>query len=199
MELRSNSAKSLFKGNIGQPVATVEEYFKYETPENFSDAKLAHLKEDLDLKPGAKILDVGCGRGKLVALLRKKGYDAVGVDPTEEFVKAAGSKYVFVAPAEKLPCGDETFDAVICAYVLEWLWTSPVLLGKALLEMMRVVKIGGVVFISVLRPDSIQAYYNTGVPAAPWWFEWMKVLSGFQLVYFSSAVGTYFFKLRKAA
>lgn len=199
MELKSNSAKSLFRGNIGQPVQTVEDYFKYETPENFSAAKLAHLKEDLDLKPGAKILDVGCGRGKLVTLLRKNGYEALGVDPTDEFVQAANSKWVSVAPAEKLPFNDEQFDAVVCAYVLEWLWTSPVLLGKALLEMMRVVKLGGVVFISVLRPDSIPAYYNTGVPAAPWWFEWMRVLSGFQLVYFSSAVGTYFFKLRKAA
>jgi len=36
-------------------------------------------------KPGARILDVGCGGGKLVNILRSLGYDAHGIDP---FVKA---------------------------------------------------------------------------------------------------------------
>jgi SAM-dependent methyltransferase len=35
-------------------------------------------------KPGARILDVGCGSGKLVTILRSLGFDAHGVDP---FVK----------------------------------------------------------------------------------------------------------------
>jgi SAM-dependent methyltransferase len=35
-------------------------------------------------KPGARILDVGCGGGKLVNILRRLGYDAHGIDP---FVK----------------------------------------------------------------------------------------------------------------
>jgi SAM-dependent methyltransferase len=39
---------------------------------------------DADPKDGARILDVGCGSGRLVAILRAMGFDAHGVDP---FVK----------------------------------------------------------------------------------------------------------------
>jgi SAM-dependent methyltransferase len=36
---------------------------------------------DARLAPGARILDVGCGGGKLVTILRSLGYDAHGIDP----------------------------------------------------------------------------------------------------------------------
>ena len=36
---------------------------------------------DAGLSPGARILDVGCGGGKLVTVLRSLGYDAHGIDP----------------------------------------------------------------------------------------------------------------------
>lgn len=48
--------------------------------EFFADQKFQAV---VDAKPprGARILDVGCGSGKLVTVLRNVGYDAVGVDP----------------------------------------------------------------------------------------------------------------------
>ena len=48
---------------------------------------------DAKLEPGARILDVGCGGGKLVHILRSIGFDAHGIDPfvrTEtEYVRRA--------------------------------------------------------------------------------------------------------------
>lgn len=37
------------------------------------------------LTPGARVLDVGCGAGEFVYLLRQEGFDAAGIEPGHEF------------------------------------------------------------------------------------------------------------------
>lgn len=41
------------------------------------------------LKPGATVLDLGCGTGRDVAFLQKKGFDAYGVDASVGMIEAA--------------------------------------------------------------------------------------------------------------
>jgi 2-polyprenyl-3-methyl-5-hydroxy-6-metoxy-1,4-benzoquinol methylase len=36
-----------------------------------------------------KVLDIGCGSGRDLAVLARKGFDAYGIDPTSEFVDIA--------------------------------------------------------------------------------------------------------------
>ena len=43
----------------------------------------------LDLSPGARVLDVGCGPGRHSLELARRGHDVVGVDISEPFVDAA--------------------------------------------------------------------------------------------------------------
>ena len=38
---------------------------------------------------GLKVLDIGCGSGRDLAVLHKLGYDTYGVDPTPQFVELA--------------------------------------------------------------------------------------------------------------
>jgi SAM-dependent methyltransferase len=69
--------------------------------------------EDLDLlvewARGAKTaLDVATGGGHVARRLREAGLDVVSLDP------AAGMQPDVVAPAEKLPFEDESFDVVAC-------------------------------------------------------------------------------------
>ena len=42
---------------------------------------------------GGKILDIGCGSGRDLAVLHKLGFDCYGVDPTPEFVTIAQLKH----------------------------------------------------------------------------------------------------------
>ena len=38
-------------------------------------------------KPNSKVLDIGCGSGRDLAVLHKLGHDCYGIDPTPEFVE----------------------------------------------------------------------------------------------------------------
>lgn len=80
------------------------------------DEAIAHLK------PGAKILDVGCGSGKpIAAYLVEKGFDVYGVDISPRLMQYAER----ILPKEKCFVADIcdfttdlSFDAVFCWFML---------------------------------------------------------------------------------
>jgi GT2 family glycosyltransferase/ubiquinone/menaquinone biosynthesis C-methylase UbiE len=94
-----------------------------------------------------KIIDIGCGKGKFTCKLAKQGYGVVGVDPSAELVKIAQSNHPDIeflqASATELPFADGMFDAAICVEVLEHIPDTK----KALSEMSRVVKNGGLIIV----------------------------------------------------
>ncbi len=66
-----------------------------------------------------RILELGCGDGKFVALLGGLGYEVVGVDPIrypawEELAARDGLRFEHGIAAESLPFEDGEFDAVVC-------------------------------------------------------------------------------------
>lgn len=72
-------------------------------------------------RPPARVLECGCGTGWLSHLLRKRGYQVLGTDVSEQAIDLARSNPVYcnleppefqVADSEDLPFADE-FDAVI--------------------------------------------------------------------------------------
>lgn len=72
--------------------------------------------------PSERILDLGCGDGVLTAKLQAIGCTVVGIDPSEDFVKAATSMGVDarLGDARRLGFHDE-FDAVFSNAVLHWI------------------------------------------------------------------------------
>jgi SAM-dependent methyltransferase len=99
------------------------------------------------VRPGQRVLDVGCGPGALTAeLVRRLGTDAVSaVDPSEPFVAAARERFPGVhvqqASAEQLPFGDSTFAAALAQLVVHFM-ADPV---AGLEEMRRVTAAGGAI------------------------------------------------------
>lgn len=103
----------------------------------------------LDVPAGRRWLDVGCGTGALTAaVLASADPDrVVGMDPSEGFLTGARartgtSRATFcAADARALPVPDRCFDAVVSGLAVNFV-PDP---GRALAELARVVRPGGVV------------------------------------------------------
>ncbi len=74
------------------------------------------IVEHFGLEPGAKVLDVGCGKGFLVKDLLAIGIDAYGVDISKYALMNCERETVgrlHLGSADELPFPDGTFDAVL--------------------------------------------------------------------------------------
>jgi SAM-dependent methyltransferase len=54
-----------------------------------TEQEVAFLVDVLDLQPGARVLDVGCGPGRHAHALARRGLEVVGVDISQRFVDLA--------------------------------------------------------------------------------------------------------------
>jgi len=110
------------------------------------------IVQALELKPGMKLLEVGCNKGKLIAKLQKKGVLApegtYGIDVNEAGV-AFAQKHVKgtfkVMDATKMEFADKFFDRAMLVHVLEHI---PNYKGT-LKELNRVLKDDGILIITV--------------------------------------------------
>ncbi len=91
------------------------------------------------LKKGMKILDFGCGEGRLVKAFQELGYDAYGIDvidcpllDDEHYFKIGFDPYV-------LPFEDDYFDCVYSTSVFEHVFNT----DESFKEIYRVLKHGG--------------------------------------------------------
>jgi len=97
-------------------------------------------------RPG-RVLDVGCGRGRLLAAFRARGWQVQGTELSEgsaALPRAAGVP-VFVGPLEAAPWVDGSFDAITLWHVLEH-WPDPAL---PLAHAARLLRPGGVLLVGV--------------------------------------------------
>jgi len=79
----------------------------------------------MDLRPGLRVLDIGCGAGNHLLLLSKMGLDVSGVDASPFMVEQARSRLgrhciLRTCEAEDLPFEDNEFDMVFMINTLEF-------------------------------------------------------------------------------
>jgi ubiquinone/menaquinone biosynthesis C-methylase UbiE len=98
-----------------------------------------------DFEHGSLILDVGCGTGFSLNVLKKSGFKAIGIDASFEMLKYAKEKKfeVILADMASLPFKDESFDNLISISAIQWARVQEY--GKVLDEIKRVIKKGAVV------------------------------------------------------
>jgi len=119
----------------------------------------AALVELGDLR-GRRVLDVGCGTGRLAAALAEEARAKVwGIDPSSEMVAVARAAVppnvgVRLGVAEQLPFRDGWFDRVTMSLVIH-LVDRP----RALAEARRVVPADGRIAISTFHPDHFASYW----------------------------------------
>lgn len=97
--------------------------------------------------PGAKVLDFGCGDGKFLNRFQDLGWETYGVEPSTD---AAFSRHHRLLTLPQ----DGSFDFVFLNHVLEHVDTPLVLLR----EIASTLRIGGVLFVSVPRLDTLPVH-----------------------------------------
>ncbi len=117
------------------------------------------------LSEGQTVLDVGCGDGLFLRLLKEKGIAGVGIDASDEAVRKCREKgleaSVVDLSSDPLPFGDSSFDAVTLLDVLEHIYAPEELLREAARVAKRSIIISVPNFNSL--PARLQALFG-GVP-----------------------------------
>jgi SAM-dependent methyltransferase len=120
------------------------------------------LVQELGLKPGATLVDLGAGTGKFTRLLVPSGAHIVAIEPIqamrERFSEILPEVQVLDGTAEAIPLPDSSAQAVIAAQAFHWFATEEVLK-----EIQRILVPGGKLGLAWnIRDDSC---------------EWMAVLT----------------------
>ena len=99
-----------------------------------------HLIGRADLAPGSRVLDLACGAGTTLGLLRAAGHRPLGVDVEPRVVARARRRApAVVADAHRLPLPDAAVDAVVCECAVSTFDRT----DDALTEVARVLRPGG--------------------------------------------------------
>jgi SAM-dependent methyltransferase len=114
--------------------------------------------EELRVRAGMRLLDVGCGAGLFLRLAAQRGADVAGIDADEAFVEVARERVpsaeIVVGDMHALPYDDDCFDAVTGFDAFQ-LASDP---GRALRETGRVARPGAPVVIAGWgRPERCEA------------------------------------------
>jgi SAM-dependent methyltransferase len=132
----------------------------------------AGLIDAAGVRPGQRVLDVGCGPGQLTtALADLVGAENVAaVDPSEAFVAACRARVpgadVRVGIGERLPFPDGEFDAALAQLVVQLMDDR----AAGVREMTRVTREGGVVAACVWDSRSmplLRSYWEAALAIAP--------------------------------
>ena len=74
---------------------------------------------DAMVQPGSRLLDAGCGTGRLAGALHRRGHDVVAVDADPQLIAAARQDHpgpqFQVADLAELDLDEDPFDLVVCA------------------------------------------------------------------------------------
>ena len=127
----------------------------YEFVKSFNIKNKVHMA--IDGLPEGKLLDIGCGVGDFLVLVRKKGWETTGIEPSEEARAIAQERIGFVPlrPEESKKLSDHSFDVITMWHVLEHIDD----LKFQLSELSRLLKPNGRLIIALPNYQSFDCQY----------------------------------------
>lgn len=145
------------------PVSTAGSVVNKNDTLSTSDAVLARSIERIPIASADAVLDLGCGFGRSLPLLRHRTSRVYATDISAAMIDAARRRYAdldgvsyCLSEAERTPFPDATFGAVLCFGVFDALYQN-----EALVEIHRLLKVGG----SLLLTGKNDNYHDDDEPA----------------------------------
>jgi ubiquinone/menaquinone biosynthesis C-methylase UbiE len=140
---KTRKQSSNFYNQVAHKFSQTRKHFWYD---------LEFIKEEYD-KDG-KLLDFGCGNGRLIDFLQIPPDKYVGVDNSEELIKIAKQKYpkhkfILIKDEGKLPFKNKEFDQVFSIAVFHHF--TPQMAEKTLRELRRITKKDGKIILTIWR------------------------------------------------
>jgi len=136
-------------------------YTGFENRFRGSEADVRRQQEPLaaHFRPGSRVLDLGCGRGEFLELLKARGVEGSGVDGNGRMVEICRGKGLDVRKADLLEAlaarPDGSLDGVFSSQVIEHL---PPAALKRLVELAQAkLAAGGVLVLETVNPTSVFA------------------------------------------
>jgi SAM-dependent methyltransferase len=168
-----------------QPAAAaVPDYFAFEARMRGSIADVRERQRPYvdDFRDAAPVLDVGCGRGEFLGLLREAGIDARGVDADADMVAYARGEGLAVEQGDAIGylegVPDGSLGGIFAAQLVEHL--PPATLFRLLELAARKLRSGGVLVaetINPLSPLALRSYFADLTHAQPLVPETLELLA----------------------
>lgn len=140
---------------LAERFGSVDGAYQRGRPE-YAPAVVGALAAELGLAPGARVLDLAAGTGKLTRALLAAGLDVVAVEPQLELrellSESVGAERVLEGVAEAIPLPERSVDAVTVADGFHWFDRA-----LALQEIRRVLRPGGGLALLTMIPDWAEA------------------------------------------
>jgi SAM-dependent methyltransferase len=143
-----------------------EEYLSYELANEGSflalallalkDAGFEEIESEFLEKPPARLLDIGCATGSLLAHLRERGWETTGVEisgPQAEYGRDKRNLDLRNLPLEENRFPAAHFNVVLASHLIEHLNNPAAMVG----EVHRILAPGGRFFITTPNIDGFQA------------------------------------------
>lgn len=123
------------------------------------DVKRQQAPHLIHFRPGGKILDLGCGRGEFLELLKQNGFEGFGVDGNSRMVDICEEKGLNGRKADLVEAlaawPDSSLDGIFSSQVIEHL---PPAYLKKMIELGRAkLAPGGVILLETVNPASVFA------------------------------------------
>jgi len=137
------------------------------------------------------VLDIGCGRGEFLDLLRERGIRATGIDVNHEMVEVSRSRGLDVSKADALAylsqLDDASLGGVFAAQVVEHL--DPAYLMRLIEACYHKLRPGGLIVLETINPACWLAFFESYIrdlthvrPLHPETLQYLLRVSGFQNV-----------------
>lgn len=177
------------------------EYDDYHSYSRLFETDAAFL--DRVIEPPARVLDLGCGTGRLVLHLARRGCEVTGVNLSPHMLREAAKKLdrhgyearlVEADICRLAEFDDASFDVCVCMFSTIGILRGKKLRRAALAEWRRVLAPGGLVVVhthnlwhNLLYPDGRRwAFWNllaSALPRREFGDKWMKGYCGLERLY----------------